>query len=71
MPKQYKYTKSFTFEGKRYVVRDDTEKDAIIKMANRLRDLEEGKVTINNSMTVIQWDCYHCRHRHCYKQQRK
>ncbi|MDD4377182.1 MAG: site-specific integrase [Eubacteriales bacterium] len=55
MPKQYKYTKSFTFEGKRYVVRADTEKDAIIKMANRLRDLEEGKVTINNSMTVNQW----------------
>lgn len=48
-------TKSFTFEGKRYYVRAKTEKEAIIKMANRIRDLEEGKVTVSGNTTVKEW----------------
>lgn len=31
--------KTFTFEGKRYTVRGKTEKEAIMKMANKQRDL--------------------------------
>ena len=55
MPKKYKYTKTFTFEGKRYVVRADTEKDCLMKMALRLRDLEEGRVLISGNMSVREW----------------
>lgn len=48
-------TRSFTFEGKRYFVRATTEVEAEVKKAMKLRDLEEGKVTISKSMTVRQW----------------
>lgn len=47
--------KTFTFEGQRYTVRGKTEKEAIINMANKIRDLEEGKVVISSSMTVRDW----------------
>lgn len=47
--------KTFTFEGKRYTVRGHTEKEAIMKMANKIRDLEEGRVVISGSMTVEDW----------------
>lgn len=47
--------KTFTFEGKRYTVRGKTEKEAIMKMANKLRDLEEGKVVVSGNMTVRDW----------------
>lgn len=53
--KQYDYVKTFTFDGKRYKVRGSSEKDVIIKMANKIRDLEEGKVVISNTMTVKDW----------------
>lgn len=48
-------TKSFTFEGKRYYVRAKTEREAIIKMANKQRDLEEGKRAVSGNMTVSEW----------------
>ena len=48
-------TKSFFYDGKRYYVRGKTEKDAIMKMANRMRDLEEGKIALNGNMTVKAW----------------
>lgn len=47
--------KTFTFEGKRYTVRGKTEKEAIIKMANKIRDLEEGRIVISGNMTVREW----------------
>lgn len=47
--------KTFTFDGKRYTVRGHTEKEAIIKMANKIRDLEEGKVVISGNTTVEVW----------------
>lgn len=53
--RKYKITKSFTYDGKRYYVHGDSEKEAIIKMTNKLRDLEEGKIAINSSMTVKDW----------------
>ena len=48
-------TKSFTFDGKRYYVTADNEKMAERKIANKIRDLEEGKVTIANTMLVREW----------------
>ena len=47
--------KTFTFEGKRYTVRGKTEKEAIMKMANKQRDLQEGKVVVSGDMTVRDW----------------
>lgn len=55
MGKTYKYRKTFTFEGKRYTVRADTQAELYMKMANRIRDLEEGRVVLSGSMTVRQW----------------
>lgn len=47
--------KTFTYEGKRYTVRGKTEKEAIMKMANKIRDLEDGKVVVSGDMTVRAW----------------
>jgi site-specific recombinase XerD len=47
--------KTFTFEGKRYTVRGKTEKEAIINIANKIRDLEEGKVVVSGNMMVKDW----------------
>jgi len=48
-------TKTFTFEGKRYYVRAQTEDDAKLKAAIRRRDLEEGKRGITQNMPVSAW----------------
>lgn len=53
--KKYKHQKTFTFDGKRYVVRADTEPQLYEKLALKKRDLEEGRVTISGSMTVSEW----------------
>lgn len=55
MGKSELITKSFTFEGKRYYVRAKNEKEAIIKMANKQRNLAEGKVVISGNTTVEVW----------------
>lgn len=47
--------KTFTFEGKRYTVRGKTEKEAIMKMANKMRDLEEGRIVVSGSMKLSDW----------------
>lgn len=48
-------TKTFTYEGRRYYIRAKTEQEALIKMANKIRDLEEGKVVLSGNMTVSEW----------------
>lgn len=55
MPKQYKFRKTFTFDGKRYTIRADTERELYEKMALKKRDLEEGKKTITKHMLVRDW----------------
>lgn len=55
MPKKYKINRKFTYDGKSYYIHADTEKEAAVKIALKLRDLEEGKVTINNKMTLNDW----------------
>ncbi len=47
--------KTFTFEGKRYTVRGKTEKEAIMKMANKIRDLEEGHIVVSGNMKLNDW----------------
>jgi integrase len=55
MPKKYKYTSSFTYEGRRYYIHADTKADLAVRKAMKLRDLEEGKVTITGNTTVETW----------------
>ena len=55
MSKSYPYTTSFTYDGKRYNVSAHTEQELWQKKALKLRDLEEGKVTIGPNMTVQSW----------------
>ncbi len=55
MAKKYKYRASFTFEGKRYFVKSNTKADLAVKKAMKLRDLEEGKITVTGTMTVSAW----------------
>ena len=55
MPKKYKVNRTFTFEGKRYYVHGDTEKEVVEKIALRKRDLEEGRVILDASTKVADW----------------
>ena len=55
MSKQYKFRTTFTFNGKRYVVRANSERELIEKRTEKLRDLREGKVMIGPNMTVKSW----------------
>ncbi len=45
--------KTFTFDGRRYEVVGKDEEDAILKKADKLRELEAGRMT--SSSTVRQW----------------
>lgn len=53
--KKYKFRKTFTFDGKRYEAYGNTEKEALMNMFSKKRDLEEGRVVITGSMTVSEW----------------
>lgn len=55
MPKQYKYRTTFSFDGKRYTILADSERELWQKKANKLRDLQEGKVTIGPNMLMRDW----------------
>ena len=46
MGKKYEFRKSFTFEGKRYEAYGHTEKEALMRMFEKQKALEEGRVTI-------------------------
>lgn len=53
--KQFKYRKTFTFNGKRYSVYADTQTELISKMADKLSALKSGQVVIGGDMTVKAW----------------
>lgn len=55
MSKKFDYLKTFTFDGRRYYVRGDSEAEVIKKMVNRQRDLAEGKVSIGGNMLLNDW----------------
>lgn len=55
MSKKYKYRTTFTFDGKRYQVLANSERELIEKKTNRIRDLKEGKVTVGPNMPVKTW----------------
>lgn len=47
--------RTFTFEGKRYYIRGDTEAEIAVKMAEKKKALEKGSVLLNKSTTVEKW----------------
>lgn len=55
MPKKYKFRTSFTFDGKRYQVYADTERELYQKSERRRLELEKGHVYIESSMTFAAW----------------
>jgi integrase len=55
MPKNYKYRKTFTFEGKRYQVYGDTLDEVFEKKQRRLLELKEGRISYTGNMTVRDW----------------
>lgn len=53
--KKYKYEKYFRYNGKKYVVRGDTEKEVTKKLILKQHDLETGHVIVNGDMRVSDW----------------
>lgn len=53
--KEYKYTKTFTFEGHRYKVRGATLDEVYEKKAKKLQDLKTKSVIVSPSTTVDEW----------------
>ena len=53
--KKYKINRSFTYEGQRYYIHANTEAEYGEKKAMKLRDLKEGKLAVNGTMTVNAW----------------
>lgn len=50
-----KIVKSFRYEGRRYSVSAETEKEALKKMAIKRKEVEEGKCIIESGMPLRQW----------------
>lgn len=55
MPKKYKFKTTFSFDGKRYQIYADTEKDLYRKTERKRMELEQGKILIESSMTLSLW----------------
>lgn len=55
MAKTYKYQKMITVDGQRYNIRADSLEDLYTKIANKKRDIEDGRTLVTGSMTVKQW----------------
>lgn len=47
--------KSFTYEGVRYYIRAESDVDFEVKKALKIRDLQEGKVTVSGDMLLKDW----------------
>ena len=52
---EYKYRKSFTYEGKRYNVFGNTLEEVYEKKARKIEDLRSGRINYTGSMTVREW----------------
>lgn len=51
----YKYTRTFSYDGKRYYVRGNTLEEVAAKIALKKRDLKEGRIVTASTMTVALW----------------
>lgn len=55
MGKTFKYRKTFTVDGKRYVVRADTEDELMKKYILKKDAVESGRIVYSGNMTVRTW----------------
>lgn len=55
MPKQYKYSKTFTYDGQRYKVRADTKVDLGRKMEQKIAELKSGSHVVSGDTTLARW----------------
>lgn len=55
MPKKYKYKTSFTFEGKRYQIYADTQKELYKKEERKRLALENGRILVSSNMLLKDW----------------
>jgi len=53
--KKYTFSMDFTYEGKRYKVRADSQPELYKKYADKLRELEEDSAILSPSTTVNKW----------------
>lgn len=53
--KKYKFKTTFTFDGKRYQIYADTQKELYRKAERKKLELEQGKIELAGSMTLGQW----------------
>ena len=47
--------RSFSYEGKRYRIRAATEEEYFQKKANKIRDIDEGRIILTSTMLVKDW----------------
>lgn len=55
MAKKYAVTKKHTYEGKPIYIRADTEEEAAVKWALKLKELQEGRIIKSSSMLFKDW----------------
>ena len=53
--KKYKYSKSFSWNGKRFYIRGDTLKEVYTKMEQKKMQLEEDPRELKPDMTLASW----------------
>ena len=53
--KQYKYTGTISYHGKRYYIRADSKEELAAKKALKLRDLQDGKIVVSANTSVRDW----------------
>lgn len=53
--KKYNFTTAFSYEGKRYYVRADSQEELYMKKANKLRDLKEKVIVYDSNVLVDKW----------------
>lgn len=51
----YKIDRTFTYEGKRYRIRANSEEEYYEKKVNKIRDISEGRVVLHGAMRVSDW----------------
>lgn len=55
MPKKYKYTKTFMFEGQRYYARGNTLEEVVVNREKKKAELKARSKLVSGDMTLSEW----------------
>lgn len=55
MPKKYKYTKTFIFEGQRYYARGNTLEEVVVNREKKKAELKARSKLVSGDMTLSEW----------------